>query len=249
MFRRAFKPAGTLLVAAALVFLTPGASQAAGRGGGFHGGGFHGGGFHGGGFHGGGFRAGGFHGGGFRADGFHGGGFRAGGYHVRGYNHHPNYRGWNHYRPSYGGYYGYYPYYYNYYPYYGYYPYDGDLAYDSVYDPGYAYPDTPPAQPYSASTSGAQTDTKAYVTVTVPADAQLWFEDTLTKTTGTVREFYSPPLQTDHLYRYKIRARWNDHGHEVTQTQQVKVTAGSRIDVRFPVPARTTATASVSKKN
>jgi len=236
MLRTTLSLGGTLLVAAALVFLTPGASHA--RGGGFHGGGFHGGGFHGGGFHGGGFHSG-FHGG------FHGGwgGYRPyyGGYHY----------GWRGYYPYYGGYSGYYPYYGpNYY--YNSYPYDDDSGVS--YDPGYSNDDSQPAlssdtaafggpspstdQPSSASTSPAD-DTTASLTVNVPADARLWIEGTPTTSTGPVREFNSPPLTPGNRYTYDIKASWQENGKEVTQAQQVRVTAGTHVNVNFPVPPRT----------
>ena len=36
-----------------------------------------------------------------------------------------------------------------------------------------------------------------------------------------------------------FRARWNESGHEVTQTQQVQVTPGDHVNVQFPVPPTT----------
>jgi hypothetical protein len=134
MFRKTFAFGGALLVAAALVFLTAGPSQAAPRGGG-HGGGFH---------------TGGIHTGGIHTGGYHAGGYRYGSYR-------PYYRDHGHYRG-----YGYYPYYSGYYPYsYGVYPYynnysspyfygslpdyssglgsgsTGDLGYSSPYYPAF----------------------------------------------------------------------------------------------------------------
>ena len=255
MLRRTFAIGGTLLVSAALVFLTPSASQA--RGGGHGGGGFHGGSFHGGGFH---------------AGGYHYGGYHYGGYHYGGYHYRPNYGGYHyggyHYRPYYGGYYGYYPYYYNNYPYYGSYPYysTSTPSSGSVYDPGYSSSSYQPApsstdgvtaggstlgsdQPSSAFTSPGQGDTSAHLTVTVPADAEIWFEGTAMTSTGPVREFTSPPLTPGKKYTYDVRARWNENGHEVTQTQQVEVTAGGLANVFFPVPPKTAAQTSAGPRS
>jgi uncharacterized protein (TIGR03000 family) len=247
MFRRTFAFGGVLLVAAALVFVTPGLSQAQ-RGG--HGGGFHGGGFHGGG---GGFRAGGVH-----VGGYHGGGYR-GGYHAGGY--HPYYRGYHsgvygyyggypYYGGYYGGYpyyggyygsnYGSYPYYSGYYPAYGYYPYySSGLSSDSVYDPGYSGVTLGSDQFPSLSTSPAPASTGAQVTVTVPRGAEVWFDDMPTTSTGPVREFHSPSLTPGNRYTYTVRARWMVNGREVTQTQRIGVTAGGHVDVRFPAPSGT----------
>jgi uncharacterized protein (TIGR03000 family) len=52
-----------------------------------------------------------------------------------------------------------------------------------------------------------------------------------------VRAFQSAPLTPGQQYTYEFRARWkNDDGREVTQTQQVIVTAGAHVRVDFPVP-------------
>jgi len=78
-------------------------------------------------------------------------------------------------------------------------------------------------------------DTRAHVTISVPADAELWAEGIEMTSTGSVREFQSPPLTAGSRYTYELRARWNENGHEVTQTQQVAVAAGAHVSVRFPV--------------
>jgi uncharacterized protein (TIGR03000 family) len=243
MVRSPFALGGTLLVAAALVFLTPGPSQA-GRGG-FHGGGFHGGGFHGGGFHPGGFRVGGFRGGYYGYFPFY-----------RGYyGSYPYYGGYGSY-PSYGGY-GSYPSYGGYSPSWGASPsYYSNFASGPVYAPGYSTYAYQPAQTYSGaatpagstagsdqsslvSTSPVPADSSASVTVTVPADARLWFENTPTNLTGEVRQFNSPPLTPGTRYVYDVKASWYENGKKVTQTQTVEVTAGAHVDVDFPVPPRT----------
>ena len=85
--------------------------------------------------------------------------------------------------------------------------------------------------------------------MTVPAGAQVWFDGTATTSTGSVREFDSPPLTPGNRYSYEIQARWNENGQEVSQTQQVVVTAGAHVDVKFPAPPKTTAEqTSVRKK-
>lgn len=141
------------------------------------------------------------HGGG-HGGGFHHGGFHHHGFHHGGFHHHGFHYGGVWWYPGYYGGYGASPYYYSYYPYYGSYDYnpysyDGSSydwpsqSYDSRYYGSYggvtsSYPDG-----YSPAT--AQPDTSAHVTVSVPADAEIWFEGSKTTSTGSVREYQSPP--------------------------------------------------------
>jgi uncharacterized protein (TIGR03000 family) len=224
MFRKAFSIGGLLLLAGATVLVTPGSGQAQHRGGGGHGGGFHGGGFH---------------GGGFRGSGFHHGGFHHGGFHHGG-------RGWY---PGYYGYYGGSPYYYGSYPYGGYsnyYPstYSPDWS-SPAYNSGYygSYGGVTPPYPASYSPATVQPDAIAQITVSLPADAVIWFDGSKTTSTGSVREYQSPPLTPGIRYTYEVRARWNENGQEVTQTQQVQITAGTRVNVHFPVQSTNAPTA------
>jgi uncharacterized protein (TIGR03000 family) len=78
-------------------------------------------------------------------------------------------------------------------------------------------------------------DTRAQITVSVPVDAEIWFEGSKTTSTGSVREFHSPPLTPGGRYPYEVRARWNENGHEVTQTQKVQVIAGTHVNMHFPL--------------
>jgi uncharacterized protein (TIGR03000 family) len=232
MFQRAITFSATLLLVGAAVFMTAGPVQAQ-RGG--HGGGGHGGaGFHAGGGH-----------GGVHAGGYHGGGYYHGGY-GRGYGYRHNY--------GYGRYYG------GYYPYYGYYPNYGSYPYyGGSYSLENAYADDTPllsdglttdsgyrgltAQQYQAfaqaaannTSAPAPVDTTAYVTVRVPAKAEIWFYGTKTNSAGAVRRFQTPPLTPGGRYNYEIQARWSENGHEVTESQQVEVAAGDHLNVTFPV--------------
>lgn len=183
-----------------------------------HGGGHGGGGPFGGSFHPGGFHPGGFHPGGF-------GGF--GGFHPGDFGVH------NHFGRNYAPYYGYYgaaPSNYGSYPFSDFYPYSSSSDASSPGSDG-SYGNVTP------------TDTEAQVTVSVPADAEIWFMGTKMTATGSVREYQSPPLTPGSLYSYEVRARWNENGHEVTQTQRVEVTAGEHVNVHFPVLPTTAPTA------
>ena len=214
MFRKAFSLGGLLFLAGTMVLVTPGLGEARGGGGG-HGGGGHGGGGHGGGggFHGGGH--GGFSRGGFYGHSYGHYGYRYGGYGYGGY-------GYGAYYPDYGGY--------------NYGAYDsglGGVTYDSGYSGSYedemsyslrGYQSVPPAA-----------DNSARVTVTLPPGARVSFGGKPTTSTGSVREYQSPPLTPGRQYTYEVQASWNENGKEVTQTQQVEVTAGAHVNTAFPI--------------
>jgi len=227
MFRKTFLFGGLLLLAGATVLVTPGSGQAQHRGGGGHFGGARGGGFHQPSFRQPNFHQPNFHQPGFRQPNFHQPGFRQGSFHHRGFHHGG---GW------------WYP------PYYGYYgdgtSYDGIYRYspDSDYNPDTYSSDwsSPASDSGSNGSYGDVTssDTRALITVSVPADSEIWFEGTKMTSTGSVREYQSPPLTPGNGYTYDIRARWNENGHEVTQTQQVEFTSGTHVNVHFPVQAK-----------
>jgi uncharacterized protein (TIGR03000 family) len=230
MFQQMLRRFGVPAMVAA-VFAMAGPAWAQHHGGGGHGGGFHGGSPHADGFH-----FGGMHPGGFHSNGFHGGRFRHGGYFP-------------------GFYYGYdAPY--GYYPSYGYYsPYSSYPSYGLGYgaDSAPGYPDSSggvaPSYPSGyltleppstvRPTTAAQADSTVHVTVSVPANAELWVDGSKTTSTGSVREFLSPPL-TPGQYAYEIRAHWTEDGHDFTQTQKVAVSPGAHIAVNFPIGPRPT---------
>ena len=184
MFRKAHTLGCILVLSVVAVLVTPGLSQAQ-RGG--HGGGGHSSGAHVGGYHGavhvGGYHAGAYHGGYHYGDGRYYGGYR-----------------YPYARPYYGSY-GYYPYLYNAYPSYDYGAaplYYGDATYGTPSSGTYQAFYPPPEVTIPS-------DTSAHVTVTVPEGAEIWFDDTATTSTGTVRQFNSPPL-TSGNHSYQIRA-------------------------------------------
>jgi len=172
-----------------------------------------------------------------------GGGGHGGGYHGGGY--YGGYHGGGFYGPGIviGG--GFYPYAY---PYSYYSPYYSAVPYGFTYstwgvprvvyvdpsaDPG---PTGPPPSAQQLPPPSAETTTAATVEVRLPADAQLWFDDTLTKPTGATRSFQTPPLQADKTFHYTIRARWTEGGQVVEQSRRVDVRAGQRSVVDFTRP-------------
>jgi uncharacterized protein (TIGR03000 family) len=199
--------------------------------------------------------------GGYGGYGYRGYGYGSPGYGYRGYGYgYPGYSGYNS-AWSYGR--GYYPGYSNYYggnysPSYGSYFTPNYLSSSGYnYSPDYTYNYTPgyssaPAYQYSSSgvtgdvqsfyppaseSATPQGDTSAFVKVRVPAeDAEVWFEGSPTKQRGTEREFVSPPLTAGRNYTYEIRARWMENGREMDQTRRVPVRPGERVTVDFTVP-------------
>lgn len=222
MIRKVQPLAVLLVLAAGLVFLTPAASEAAmqGRGRGGYRGGW-----------GGGYRGGYY--GGYRG-GYYGG-YR-GGY----YGGYPRVYG-GYYRPYYG--YGYRSYYwprsYSYaYPYsYGYYPMYSYATPIVTTGPVVTTSGYTPMNGVDATVEdGAPVTTAmpARVTLEAPAGAQVWFDGESTVSTGSLREFSTPPLEPGRRYSYDVRATSEENGRTVTQSQRVRVTPGAHVTVRFP---------------
>jgi uncharacterized protein (TIGR03000 family) len=65
----------------------------------------------------------------------------------------------------------------------------------------------------------------------------IWFDDTKSMQTGSLRRFISPPLAQGHAYTYKVRVRWKEHGNEVTQSRCITVRAGEQVSITFPPPS------------
>jgi uncharacterized protein (TIGR03000 family) len=241
MLRNIFSSGGVLLLVGAAVLATPGSGWAQHRGGGHFGG---------------------AHVGGYRGIGHYG--FSHGYGHV-GYGYHHSYG------PYYGSYGSYYPYYSSY-PYnYAYPSYSSYSNYPSTNPYNYGGSSTTTSSGYffnygdagpstanlnqdnfpagTAQPAAAQTDNRARVNVSVPADAEITFNGAKTTSTGSVRKFQSPPLTPGKQYSYEVQARWIENGKEVTQTQEVQVTAGANLDVRFPVASGTAGLSPTVKKN
>jgi uncharacterized protein (TIGR03000 family) len=79
----------------------------------------------------------------------------------------------------------------------------------------------------------AATSPVASVEVSVPANAEIWFDGDRTNQVGAMRTFRSPPLLPGKTYQYEVRARWLDNGKVMEQKVSVEVQAGGRAQVRF----------------
>jgi uncharacterized protein (TIGR03000 family) len=76
-------------------------------------------------------------------------------------------------------------------------------------------------------------DKEVQFAITVPADAEVWFDGAKTTQTGSEREFVSPPLHRGQSYSYDVRARWKDGGRQVDRTRRVTFYAGDELTLDF----------------
>jgi len=67
------------------------------------------------------------------------------------------------------------------------------------------------------------------LSLSVPADAEIWIEGMKTKQTGASRQFLSPPLEPNKRYVYTLRMR--SGGKE--ETKQVFVRGGERVNLNY----------------
>jgi uncharacterized protein (TIGR03000 family) len=75
---------------------------------------------------------------------------------------------------------------------------------------------------------------KAKLIVQVPADAKLYIDDQLMKTTSSKRVFNTPALQRGQQYYYILRAEVLRDGKTYKETKRVLVRAGQEIRATFP---------------
>jgi uncharacterized protein (TIGR03000 family) len=95
---------------------------------------------------------------------------------------------------------------------------------------GYQYFYPPPSGEGGMDRQGNRAVT---VNVSVPADAEIWFDGTKTAQTGTARRFVSSPVTPGPDYTYEVKVRWRENGTAVIQTRRVIVHAGDVINLRF----------------
>jgi uncharacterized protein (TIGR03000 family) len=136
------------------------------------------------------------------------------------------------------------------YPYYGY-PYPA-YGYPVYVNPGYggaappvgAAPAGPP--PDGAPAAGGPNappppqvlnESNVLFSVRVPADAQVWINETITSQTGPRREFVSSGLLPGKTYTFTIRAQWTGpDGKPTAQERRVTVQGGERRAIDFTGP-------------
>ena len=83
-----------------------------------------------------------------------------------------------------------------------------------------------PAPEKMPEKGGAALPAPAYMVVTLPADAKLTVDDTLTTSTSGQRTFVTPPIDSDKVYYYTLKAETVRDGKTLTATQRVAVQGG-----------------------
>jgi uncharacterized protein (TIGR03000 family) len=82
------------------------------------------------------------------------------------------------------------------------------------------------------------TGNTAVLRIRVPANAEVLVEGSKTTTTGTVREFVTPPLDPGKNMIYSILVRYTDSGgKKVEETHSIRVHANDRLDIDCNKPA------------
>jgi uncharacterized protein (TIGR03000 family) len=116
--------------------------------------------------------------------------------------------------------------------------YFGDSNDSYAYNAAPAYDAAPPAD-YQANNPPPKPPTdpnSATLTVRVPADAEIWFDEMKMTLTGMVREYVTPPLTPGQEYSYMVRARWTAEGRVFDQTHKISFRPGQSILVDFLTP-------------
>ena len=111
---------------------------------------------------------------------------------------------------------------------------------DPTVKPGEQLP--PPMKPGDAKPPEAVAPTRGRLIVDVPAGAQLYVDDTATKTQAEHRTFQTPDLEPGQTYYYDVRVEAQRDGKPVSVTRRVLVRAGQETHADF-TDLTTTATA------
>jgi len=112
--------------------------------------------------------------------------------------------------------------------------YGGYVSYGSSYQ---SIPVMPPAGSEGSGDKkeGSKSDigSKAKLFIDVPADAKLYIDDQLMKTTSAKRAFSTPALEPGQAYYYIVRAEVVRDGKTYEKTQRVIVRAGEQVKAAF----------------
>jgi uncharacterized protein (TIGR03000 family) len=99
----------------------------------------------------------------------------------------------------------------------------------------YSYPGTVytvPAAPAEKAPAPKVTP-QAKVIIQVPADAQVYFDDTLMKSTSEERAFFTPKLEPGQAYYYNVKAVISRDGQTFEETKRVIVRSGQTVRESF----------------
>jgi uncharacterized protein (TIGR03000 family) len=67
---------------------------------------------------------------------------------------------------------------------------------------------------------------RARVIIDLPANAKLYVDDRLSRSTEEQRHFETPELTPGKAYQYDLRVEWTQDGKPVTETKKIVVRAG-----------------------
>jgi len=95
---------------------------------------------------------------------------------------------------------------------------------------------TPPTPEKIEKKPMSQTAAPATIIVSLPADAKLMIDETLTTSTSDRRVFVSPNLNAGKEYHYNLKATFVQDGKTVELTKRVAVIAGNETTVSFEAP-------------
>jgi uncharacterized protein (TIGR03000 family) len=110
----------------------------------------------------------------------------------------------------------------------------GTYSYAPSYYDGAPVMSYVPSPNYSYGAYAPRRDNMARIRLIVPDGARVWFDDQLTRQTGTMRTFESPALTPNRNYHYDVKVKWLDaNGKEMTQTRRIDVNANSNVTVDF----------------
>jgi uncharacterized protein (TIGR03000 family) len=110
-------------------------------------------------------------------------------------------------------------------------------------------PMIPPAKPEGTSMASAAKvpADKAKVVVEVPADARVYIDDTLMKTSSGRRVYETPTLDRDAMYFYHIRMEVVRGDKVHTETKKVTFKAGEEVKAVFGEPSGSAETESARR--
>lgn len=100
-----------------------------------------------------------------------------------------------------------------------------------------------PATPLPPPVPKEAVSTPATITVQVPAEATIYFDDVKMKTGSNNRVFTTPTLQPNRLYFYTVKAEVERDGQRIATTHQVQFRAGQQVQVSFNMNETGTLTA------
>jgi uncharacterized protein (TIGR03000 family) len=90
---------------------------------------------------------------------------------------------------------------------------------------------------YAGSEVTVRDPRRATITVSVPPDARIFFDDQPTTSVSSRRVFLTPPLQPGADYSYTVQANLERNGKMTSLRKQVTVRAGQESQVSFEFPA------------